>query len=361
MIADLGFVVQDEKTRCLSERHGSDPFRIGKIYRSKFLQAKRQNLLPILSQKKIQRIFSDKVIQQFSYRKLCAQIFVDQKFLVSHPTVKKGGVGIIIVAILIFSGLVVGFKDPTQVYCQDLGYEYVITEGPEGEFGICKLPDGSSCMDWDFLEGKCGKEYSYCKREGYEIKTISDPEKCIFSEECAVCVLENGEEIEVSKLMELKISGVVCGDGFCAPLTESHKDCPQDCPSGSFDLYCDKVGDGICDPDCVDEGIPEEDPDCVVVSTTIETTTTTMGTPAKKCGNNLCEYLRGENQLTCPEDCPSGKKDDYCDRVKDGVCDPDCGGGDDADCGLGYLLGYLPYIIISLVLTIIIYRIVKRQ
>ncbi|MEA3254932.1 MAG: DUF333 domain-containing protein [Candidatus Altiarchaeota archaeon] len=274
---------------------------------------------------------------------------------------KKGWV-ITIIFVILFIDPVVGLKNPAAVYCEELGYEFTIEETPEGERGICNLPDGSSCMDWDFLQGKCGRDYSYCKKEGYEIKTIADPEKCstLFLEECAVCILENGEEVEVTELMESSFEEGACGDGACI-LGENYENCPEDCPSGSFDLYCDKVRDEICDPDCVDEGISEEDPDCVVVSTTIETTTTTMETPAKKCGNSVCEYSRGENQLTCPEDCPSGGKDDYCDRVGDGVCDPDCGGGDDADCGLGYLLGYLPYIIISLVLILIIYRIVKRQ
>ena len=35
-----------------------------------------------------------------------------------------------------------------------------------------------------------------------------------------------------------------------------------------------------------------------------------------------CENI--ENFLTCPNDCPSGSKDNYCDLQRDGVCDPDC-------------------------------------
>jgi len=45
----------------------------------------------------------------------------------------------------------------------------------------------------------------------------------------------------------------------CEPkLGENYKTCPQDCSSGSKDDYCDKISDGICDPDCTEK----EDPDC---------------------------------------------------------------------------------------------------
>ncbi len=39
-----------------------------------------------------------------------------------------------------------------------------------------------------------------------------------------------------------------------------------------------------------------------------------------------------ENYYNCPDDCPSGGKDGYCDKVKDGICDPDCAPGEDPDC-----------------------------
>ena len=40
------------------------------------------------------------------------------------------------------------------------------------------------------------------------------------------------------------------------------------------------------------------------------------------CFEGLCDNV--ENHLTCPEDCPSGTHDNYCDLERDGVCDPDC-------------------------------------
>lgn len=224
----------------------------------------------------------------------------------------------VFILILILSNLATSMLNPAAVYCNALGYEYVIEQTPEGEIGFCKFKDGSKCSDWDFLSGECGQKYSYCLREGYKIKTITDSEKCfhLLSEECAVCVLKNGTEIEVTKLMNLNFDEGVCGDGACV-LGENFLSCPEDCPSGSYDGYCDKIRDGNCDPDCK----PEEDSDCKILTTT---------TLAAICGNEKCE--KGENFANCPEDCKSGSKDGYCDGVEDGICDPDCKIEFDADC-----------------------------
>jgi len=57
---------------------------------------------------------------------------------------------------------------------------------------------------------------------------------------------------------------------------------------------------------------------------------------ARLCGDNICES--NENYATCSQDCRSGVKDGFCDRVADGVCDPDCfimsdhGTSEDPDC-----------------------------
>ncbi len=38
--------------------------------------------------------------------------------------------------------------------------------------------------------------------------------------------------------------------------------------------------------------------------------------------NGACD--KGETYINCPDDCPTGSKDDACDGVKDGRVDPDC-------------------------------------
>ena len=51
---------------------------------------------------------------------------------------------------------------------------------------------------------------------------------------------------------------------------------------------------------------------------------------ADTCGNKICEPY--ESYENCPQDCKSGAKDSFCDKVKDGICDPDCIQKDDSDC-----------------------------
>jgi C1A family cysteine protease/putative hemolysin len=87
-----------------------------------------------------------------------------------------------------------GFSNPAAMYCQELGYEYQTVDGPDGQYGIVIFPDGTQCRAWDFLQGKCGQEFSYCAKCGYGIKTISDGENP-FTREYAVCVDENNREV----------------------------------------------------------------------------------------------------------------------------------------------------------------------
>jgi len=110
-------------------------------------------------------------------------------------------------------------------------------------------------------------------------------------------------------------------NNFCDP-NEDYLSCPSDCPLDKKDGICIKDADGICDPDC----LPGVDPDC---SQTVNQTITPNAS-ASGCGNGICDST--ETYLSCPQDCPSGGKDGYCDGVKDGICDPDCQKNQDPDC-----------------------------
>jgi len=50
----------------------------------------------------------------------------------------------------------------------------------------------------------------------------------------------------------------------------------------------------------------------------------------------VCDYDftcgEEENHASCPTDCPSGEKDNFCDGIEDGTCDPDCATSGDLDC-----------------------------
>lgn len=142
----------------------------------------------------------------------------------------KTTIVILIIVGFIFTQSALGIVSPAITYCQDLGYERIVEKTAEGEIGFCKLPDGTTVEEWDFLKGKSGQEWSYCQQEGYTLKTVSDPAECssIFSEDCAVCVLEEGVEIEASKLLEFEIQRETCGNRICDS-EENFQNCPQDC------------------------------------------------------------------------------------------------------------------------------------
>ena len=95
-----------------------------------------------------------------------------------------------------------GMADPSAVYCDELGYEFQIVDGCQGQYGVCVFPDGSSCDEWRFLEGKCGQAYSYCARQGYDLITKTDG-RDPFSREYAVCVHDHEEIGSVTELMRL--------------------------------------------------------------------------------------------------------------------------------------------------------------
>ena len=167
----------------------------------------------------------------------------------------------ILLGIIIIIPIVIGHLNPAAVYCIEMGYEYSIEKTDLGEQGMCLLPDDRNVEEWQFLRGQQGAEFSFCRIEGYQLKAIRDWDKCsqFLSDECAVCVLSNGDEIEVTRLMNLSFRSAECGDNLC-DFTEDYSECPKDCPSGSLDGYCDGIVDGICDLDCLEQD--EEDEDC---------------------------------------------------------------------------------------------------
>ena len=102
------------------------------------------------------------------------------------------------------SGLTM-LSNPAAVYCQDMGYEYETLKEVGGERGVCHLPEETTCGAWEYLEGSCGQEYSYCAQQGYQIKVQKDGNNT-YSSAYGVCVTEEGEEIgsvvELSQLTE---------------------------------------------------------------------------------------------------------------------------------------------------------------
>lgn len=81
----------------------------------------------------------------------------------------------------------------------------------------------------------------------------------------------------------------------------------------------------------------------------------------KKCKiDGFC--IGDENYGTCPNDCKSGMKDNYCDMVIDKICDPDCE-NKDLDCKIkeNEQKKVIIYLILLVVLIVIIFYIIKIE
>jgi putative hemolysin len=90
--------------------------------------------------------------------------------------------------------LVLSMANPAAIYCEELGYTYTTFSSPDGDYSVCRLPDGSQCDAWDFLEGQCGTNFSLCTRLGYTVQQVRDGDN-EFSPEYAVCVDQSGQVI----------------------------------------------------------------------------------------------------------------------------------------------------------------------
>lgn len=155
--------------------------------------------------------------------------------------------------ISVFFHPVYSLKNPSAVYCSALGYTYTIEKAKDGgDIGYCTLPNGEKIDSWRFLQGRDRVNFSYCTKQGFEQKIVNDPTVCLqfLTQSCAVCILKNGTEVEVTKLMNLSFAETTCGDSNCG-FPENYYTCPKDCPSGALDEYCDGVLDDKCDSDCI--------------------------------------------------------------------------------------------------------------
>jgi putative hemolysin len=86
--------------------------------------------------------------------------------------------------------------NPAAVYCTHvMGFDYeVVVDAEGGEVGVCILPGGETCDQWDFYSGLCGSRHNYCARQGYRTEVRSDGGDP-FVPTYAVCVTRRGREI----------------------------------------------------------------------------------------------------------------------------------------------------------------------
>jgi len=111
-------------------------------------------------------------------------------------------------------------RNPAAVYCADvMGYKYQIVETADGgQKGLCILPNGEKCDEWDFYAGVCGATYSYCAQKGYRLETRNDG-KDPFAPRYAVCVSPEGKVI--GRVADLSDLGTKLGPtNRCKPIQQ---------------------------------------------------------------------------------------------------------------------------------------------
>ena len=98
----------------------------------------------------------------------------------------------------------IGHSNPAAQYCIQLGYEIKAVEEADGaQHSECVFPDSSSCDVWQFFDGSCGKNFSFCTKQGYGIETKCDG-KDPFQNCYAVCLDSSGNEVgSVTELLGL--------------------------------------------------------------------------------------------------------------------------------------------------------------
>lgn len=77
----------------------------------------------------------------------------------------------------------IGIPNPASFYCQEMGYALELKDSDDGTEGICRFPDGKECEEWDFLSGSCAIEWSFCQRQGYNIREGDGMATCVFPDD----------------------------------------------------------------------------------------------------------------------------------------------------------------------------------
>ena len=76
----------------------------------------------------------------------------------------------------------IGVPNPASFYCQEMGYELDLRDTNGGTEGICILPNGAECEEWEFLAGGCSIEWTFCQKQGYNIREGEDGAICTFND-----------------------------------------------------------------------------------------------------------------------------------------------------------------------------------
>ena len=76
----------------------------------------------------------------------------------------------------------IGVPNPASFYCQEMGYELDLRDTDGSTEGICIMPNGAECEEWEFLAGGCSIEWTFCQRQGYNIREGEEGAICTFND-----------------------------------------------------------------------------------------------------------------------------------------------------------------------------------
>ncbi len=76
-------------------------------------------------------------------------------------------------------------------YCEALGYKYEYVKVDDRKRGYCVFPNGERCESFDFVTGKCGREFSLCELKGYTLK-IGVEQHSDVNITYAICIFPDG-------------------------------------------------------------------------------------------------------------------------------------------------------------------------
>lgn len=87
--------------------------------------------------------------------KIMGSIFMLAVSVVSMSAVKKSGTKKTSVKKMVANKVVkkeiaVGMVNPASVYCVEQGGESILVKSKKGDFGVCRLKDGTAVEEWEY-------------------------------------------------------------------------------------------------------------------------------------------------------------------------------------------------------------------
>lgn len=136
------------------------------------------------------------------------------------------GPAAVVLLLLIVMPFLHGMKNPAAVYCEEMGYEFLIIN----DKGYCKVEDYTKYEAFSFYTGRVGTEYGFCYLNGY---------RTVVEDEVQYCELPNGTLVDIDRMMDLDFKDMAwvdlgeCGDNFCRG--DEKGVCPEDCGRAKAD------------------------------------------------------------------------------------------------------------------------------